>query len=126
MIIRAQQMAVMDRYADRAFEREMVQHVHEFVPARAKRAGQGGVRAFVDSGISKARKRGFSGRGPLRLYLDLMLLFGSDFDSDPQYPWALDVLDGPTMHSEMERAIVLYDRAMEALDQIAGPSRDLL
>ena len=63
------------------------------------------LKTLVNTGVSRARGHGFTLRGPLRLYLDLMFLFGSDFDTDPQYPWAGEVLKEQGM--EMERAAAL-------------------
>jgi hypothetical protein len=57
----------------------------------------------------------------VRLYLEAMLLFGSDFDTDPQYPWATQALAAAGPATQMERARGLY-RAIDAYrTEVAGP-----
>ena len=55
-----------------------------------------------------------------------MILFGCDFDTDPQYPLAAGVLNDTGIGDEMSRARRLHERAIAAVDEIAGPMRDLL
>lgn len=62
----------------------------------------------VRFGITQARNHGFTFRGPVQLYLELMLLFGSYFDTDPQYPWAAAILARQDSGSQMQRAEQLY------------------
>ncbi len=126
MLIRSEQMAVMEQYAEGAFESEMAGHIREFAPARAESIGDECLRTVVRTGLFKARGHGFTCRGPLRLYLDLMCLFGSDFDTDPQCRWATEILSDPELGIEMQRATRLYERAMEFMNEIAGPGGDLL
>ena len=126
MIIRSEQMAEMERHGERAFEREMADHIREFASARAKFLEEECLKTVVQTGLSKARAHGFTCRGPLRLYLDLMCMFGSDFDTDPQHPWAAKVLNNSESGPEMQRATQLWDCALNGMNQIAGPSRDLL
>lgn len=124
MVIRPEQMAQMEQYAERAFQSEMADHLHAFAPARTRSMGGEWLKTLVNTGVSRARGHGFTLRGPLRLYLDLMFLFGSDFDTDPQYPWAGEVLKEQGM--EMERACLLYGASREAMNKIAGPDGALM
>lgn len=126
MLIRSEQMTAMEQYAERAFESEMVAHIREFAPARAKSMGEERLRTVARTGLSKARGHGFTCRGPLRLYLDLMCLFGSDFDTDPQCRWASEILSDTQAGIEMQRAARLYERAMTFMNEIAGSDRELL
>ncbi|MCJ7604147.1 MAG: hypothetical protein MUO63_21940, partial [Desulfobulbaceae bacterium] len=57
----------------------------------------------------------------VRLYLELMLLFGSHFDTDPQYPWATEILVNQDADSQMQRANRLYERVIDYRRKVAGP-----
>ena len=50
------------------------------------------MRKAIHFGTGQTFSHGFNFRGPVRLYLELMVLFGSHFDTDPQYPWAARIL----------------------------------
>jgi hypothetical protein len=123
MVIRADQASVLRQAAAHNFEDRMVDHLQNFAPTLAASAGPSGVRATVRTGIERAREYGFSNVGPVRLYLELMFTFGSDFDSDPQFPWAKKILSqlGPT--DQMTRADRLYEKTTEYLNCVAGPER---
>jgi hypothetical protein len=77
------------------------------------------MKTAVRFGIEKAEEHGLTFRGPIRLYLELMLLFGSHFDTDPQYPWANAILkaDAP----QMERAERLHAQTLDYQEKVSGP-----
>src|SRR5215469_1145632 len=114
-------MEVFRRAARRAFEDEMVTHLTEFSPPLIKTLGEEQLRNAIDFGIVRAASHGLTYRGPVRLYLELMLLFGSYFDDDPQYPWAGEILSSHDAASQMERADRLYQRTIEYRKITAGP-----
>ena len=70
------------------FEKEMVDHLHTFAPPRCELAGLEAVTQLVSLGIDRAHAWGFTKRGPVRLYLEMLMLFGWGFDEDPLFPWA--------------------------------------
>lgn len=51
----------------------------------------------------------------------MIFLFGSDFATDLQYPWAREILTGKYHGTQMERAGKLYRQTLDYLEQIAGP-----
>jgi hypothetical protein len=86
-----------------------------------KAAGEEQMLKAIRLGMSRAEAYGFTLRGPVRLHLELMLLFGSYFDSDPQYPWASEILKNQDMGPQMSRAERLYEKAADYRLQVAGP-----
>jgi hypothetical protein len=83
LVINKSQMGALGQAARRRFEDRMVEHFGEFAPALARAAGEEHLRKAIHLGISRAGSYGLTHQGPVRLYLELMLLFGSDFDTDP-------------------------------------------
>jgi hypothetical protein len=71
-------------------------------------------------GIARAAEHGLNLRGPVRLYLELTLLFGSFFDTDPQYPWAAAILQDRNA-PQMPRAERIYKKTLEYRQAVAGP-----
>lgn len=121
LLIRKEQMKILEIATLRRFEDEMVQHVKNIAPIQFDVTDEEGVRRFVRMGIERAEAYGFTNRGPVRFYIELMLMFGCDFDSDPQYAWAGEILNEEGNDTQMEKADRLYDKTMEFLEKIAGP-----
>jgi hypothetical protein len=48
------------------------------------------------------------------LYVVLMFIMGSGFDSDPQFPWAKNILDDNSIQ-DAEKPALLFGRAIEQL-----------
>ena len=126
MKIRKEQMAALDRATLKAFQDELVRHLRDFDPKHTKVLGEDGVRQVIRLGMERAAKYGLTNRGPIRLYIELMFLFGSDFDTDPWLPWAGACLSDPTIIDQMDRAEVLYEEMTTYLDAVAGPDNAYL
>lgn len=121
LVIRTEQMESFKKAALLSFEDQMVTHLAEFSPPLYKTVGEEQMRKVIQLGMNQAARYGFTYRGPIRLYLELMLLFGSYFDSDPQYPWATEILTNQEAGSQMQRAEWLYEKTMDYRQKVAGP-----
>jgi hypothetical protein len=111
------------RSAARArFELKMTKHLALRSPFHARVLGDAGMRAAVHFGIERAEARGYTLRGPVRLWLELMFLFGGYFDDDPLLPSAaapLVVCKDPDR--QMPLAEQLHTLACDVLTRISGP-----
>lgn len=120
LTIRESQRKTFEERAQQAFEDEMVAHLAEFSPPLFKTLGEAQMRVAVRFGVDRAAAHDFSFRGPVRLYLEMMLLFGSYFETDPQYPWAAEMLKNRDVE-QMERAESLYEKIMDYREKVIGP-----
>lgn len=97
----------------------MVEHCAARSPGLAAEVGRAQLVAMVRAAIARAAGHGFTLRGPVRLYLELGLLFGSDFDE--RCPWAQAWLAPPEagepdpINAQMDRATALHQASLEAL-----------
>lgn len=122
--ISAEQMDAMRAVSLQAFTEEMMWHLPGFSPELAQTLTEPQLRKAVNFGIERALGYGLSNRGPVRLYLESMLLFGSHFENDPQYPWAARALKDTAHPLQMDRAKRLYAEVMAYRQQVAGPDDD--
>ena len=122
MIIRDEQVKTLSEVPSRAFEDEMVSHLARFSPPLFNAIKEPQLRLAIRTGIARAAECGITFRGPIRLYLELMLLFGSHFDTDPQYPWATEILRDPAPGPQMQRADLLYRRTRQYRQTVGGPN----
>jgi hypothetical protein len=120
--IRDEQVKSFEKAALRAFEDEMVRHFRDFASKRSEVVGEAGMRRGIQLGIEQARGYGLTNRGPVRFYLECLLMFGAAFDIDPLLPWAHAILTDSAMPDQMERADRLFERAMAYLDRVFGPN----
>lgn len=121
LIIRNEQLAEFTSEALGRFERQLAEHAQTFAPQHAKVLGETGTLAVVRLAISRGRHYGFTGQGPLQLFLELMFLFGSEFDTDIQYPWAGRILNPSAPGGQMDKADRLHAAAAAYWDAVAGP-----
>jgi len=119
--IRKGQITVFEKNAYTCFEDDMVEHLRSFAGKHCEVIGEKKVRETIQSGIERAKKYDLTNRGPVRFFIEMMFMFGSEFDTDPQYPWAVDILNDDTIPGQMFRAERLYDEMILYLDNVAGP-----
>ncbi len=117
--IRQEQTEEFRQHHLQKFEDEMVEHSKGVSPRLCQVIGDNQVRVAVRAGIARALSHGFSNRGPIRLFIELRYLFGSAFDTDPQYPWAASIIR--TSDHQMLRAERLYEKCLEYQERVAGP-----
>jgi hypothetical protein len=113
------QMKAFEQAAAKTFEDEMVAHSKEFSPRLCEVLGDDQLRVAIRRAIGRAGDYGFNLRGPVRLYIEMMFLYGSAFDSDPQYPWAAQALK--SSEAQMQRAEQLYQDIVEYQEKVSGP-----
>jgi hypothetical protein len=108
------------------FEQTLFEHIKTIAPKHVESIGDDGTRQIVKDGIERARGHGFTKRGPVRFFVEMMFLFGSEFDTDPLLPWADGVLSNTSIQSEMERADILHEAMAEYVERVAGNDKKYL
>lgn len=116
---RAEQMEHLKLVALKRFEDEMVTHAASYSPRLYEIIGIDKMRIAVRQALERAKTYGFTFRGPLRLYVEMILLHGSDFDTDPQYVPVAKMLK--VEKDQMLKAHEIYDHAVHFQQKIAGP-----
>ncbi|HFQ81467.1 MAG TPA: hypothetical protein ENK33_08870 [Desulfobacterales bacterium] len=123
LIIRREQIDIFRQSVRLNFENNMVKHLRDFTPGHSEALGEDGLRKVIRQGIKSAETYGLTDYGPVRFYIELMFILGSDFDTDCQFPWASHILADPEIVDQTERADALFDKAMDYLKEVAGPER---
>jgi hypothetical protein len=124
--IRQDQSEAFRRHHLLKFENEMVEHLQKFSPILSKAAGESAVRQAIQLGVGNAARYGFTNRGPIRFYIELMFLFGSFFDTDRQCEWAATVLNEREPMDQSVKADFLYASFNEYEPLVFGPDRKFL
>jgi len=119
LVIRTEQMKTFEEAAMRRFEDEMVEHSKDLSPRLCEVIGDEQLLVALRSAISRAIAYGFTNRGPIRLFIEMMFLCGSAFDTDPQYPKVGEVLRMPG--DQMQRAEQIHEGYLDYVDKVSGP-----
>ncbi len=89
----------------------MTAHLGRCFPARCREMGPAMVRELIRYGITRAARYGIEAQRDVCKYIDVMIVFGRDFDEDPAHPWAQSILGDPSLRHAMVRVENLYEAA---------------
>ena len=117
--IRQEQTEAFRQHHLQKFEDEMVEHGKDFAPPLCGVIGDEQLRVALRSAMTRAEGYGFTNRGPVRLFIEMMFLCGSAFDTDPQYPAVGTVLRASG--DQMQRAQQIHELCLDNLGKVAGP-----
>lgn len=118
-IKKEQQQAFSNHYLKK-FEDEMVEHVKEYFPNHFISMQEKSTRNTIQYAHIRAKKYDMITQRNVCLYLNNMLVLGSHFDNDPQYPWANEILIDKNINDPSKRADKLSDRMLHVFGQIRG------
>ncbi len=66
----------------------LVAHVRACFPAECEGLGAEALQALVEDGMRRAAAHGLSLDRDVGTYVDLLVVFGPDFEHDARFPWA--------------------------------------
>jgi hypothetical protein len=115
LTIRQAQFAVLSQLEVRKFEDWMLVHLKKFFPKQCAALGDTQLRETVQHGIERAAGHGLTAKRDVCKYIDLMIVFGRDFDADKRLPWAGEILGKRRNPSATIRA--LHEAARQHLRQ---------
>jgi hypothetical protein len=125
VLIRPEQVTVFEAAALRNFEDRMVEYLPQFAPRHFKILTEDDIRRIIRFGREKASSHDLILDRSMRLYVEMMILLGSGFDTDPQMPWAEEILTDESMVGEALRIDRLYHMAWDYADHVRKDYRDL-
>lgn len=111
LTIRREQWDLFAKADVERFEDWVHDHVRKFFPAQYRTAGESRIRELIRNGRERAAAHGFMRKRDVCQYIDLMVVLGRDFDSDPALPWAASILQKP--RDPVAKMQNLYKLAMD-------------
>lgn len=120
--IRSEQMEALEQAAIRNFEQRLLQHLREYFPKHTKLMAEEQLKKVIHYGWERAQTYGLTAENSITLFTDLMFLLGRGFDTDPQLPWAAEILNKEL--SDEERTQTLYEKAIDYLNRVSGEKNE--
>jgi hypothetical protein len=115
--LRREHVRSLDATMLESFEVRAIAHLRRCFPEVVGTASDEQMLELVRYGIERARSHGIDLECDVLRYLDLMCVFGVDFDRDPACPWAARVLEDPQTAGSTLRTNTLMAAANDALDE---------
>lgn len=120
LVINSSQMQALRQASLDAYAATLTDHCRSFSPALTDTLDDAALRAAIRHAIATAQAHGFSQKGPLRFFVDMTILLGSGFDTDPQYPWVARNLAETRDLPQMQRADALHEACTAWLQRVDG------
>ena len=112
LTIRKEQLRVLDSDRRMHFVAKMLQHVQKFFPEQCALLGENQIREWVEHGINRATSYRIASERDVCKYIDVMIVFGKDFDQDARLPWASKILR--VQHTKPpEKTRLLFEAAQQ-------------
>jgi hypothetical protein len=110
LTIRKEQIAVFGPLGKKVFEDRMLTHLKKVFPEQSESLGEPKLRETVQYGTQRAAAYGIVSECDVCKYIDLMILYGRDFDKDLNLRWAQSILENKGLRNPSAK----IDRLLEA------------
>lgn len=119
LTITKEQMIVFREPAIEDYLKRTVVHLNERFPEKCKEMDEPTLHEMVKYGIQRSASYGISTEGDVRRYVELMFTFGSDFDQDPDLPWASAILNNEAIRNPTTKMNRLY-KEVKKQERLSG------
>lgn len=107
LVIRDEQLLRFPSGIDPEFEKMALEFIREQFP-ELRDATEESIRLLIRDGVSLAFDHGIQSVRNVLPFIGMMMLFGLNFDSDPDLPWAAKILENSAL-DETEKIKALYE-----------------
>lgn len=121
LVIREEQMKTLSESTFNYFVDLMVAHLRKFFPELVRDKDDDVLRETVCHGVEHADKYGIVAGHDVCLFTQLRVLFGPDFDENPELPWAGETLSVIPFPNATEKTKSLHEAAVLHLQSNAKP-----
>ncbi len=111
--LRNEQIQLFEDIALEEFITKLLAHLREFFPEPCDSLGEIELRQVCRYGARTGKRYGLESEQDLCKYLNLMFVFGWDFDTNPTFPWAQRILNDPDVSGPTLRINRLYLEAQQ-------------
>jgi hypothetical protein len=106
-----------------AFFNQISSRLRKIFPEKCAYIGEFSVRRLIQRGIEAAGSYGITSERGVAVYICLMFMLGSGFDTDPLFSWAAKILNDESTADQVDKVNQLYAGAMAYLERwCGGPS----
>jgi hypothetical protein len=90
--VRKEQLEVFQKVSRQQFQKAMLKYLRESFAEQTSQTSDADLDTLILTGIDRARRYKVILEDDVQRYLDCMVVYGKDFDSDPKLKWARSAL----------------------------------
>lgn len=113
LTIRKEQLAVFGPVGKKIFEDKVLAHLKKVFPEKYEALGEPKLRETIQYGTQRATSYRITSERDVCKYIDLMILYGRDFDKDPAHTWAQSILQNQAIRNPTAKIERLYKAAQK-------------
>lgn len=113
LTLRKEQVAAFAFVGKKAFEDRVLAHIGRCFPEQFHSIGETKARETIRYGSGRATSYRILSERDVCRYIDLMILYGRDFDKDPALPWAQSILQNQAIRDPSSKIERLYKAAKQ-------------
>lgn len=117
LLIRNEQITVLKQYMVKQFEKRMILYLKEYHSEKCRKLADKKIQKTVRYGINRARRYGITVEKDMSRYINMMFVFGPDFDKDSNLPWVRQILDKKEYKNGSVKMDALYKEGNTYLSQ---------
>lgn len=115
LIIRKEQAEKLSLVSKAVFEDRMTGHINKHFPTHYKALGEENCRELIRYGIDQAATHGFISERDVCKFIDLMICFGVQFDTDATHTWAKEILSDTSWINAKAKMDALFNAGIGRL-----------
>lgn len=119
--VREEQLRLLEADARAGFLERLVRHFRRTWPEKAQALG-GNLRPFLDNGLERAWGYGLTREVDVVRFINLMFVWGPDFDVSPGCRWAWQILHDPTLSGPVKVHQLVHRTSQELRQKEAAAS----
>ena len=93
LVIREEQIEILSQYMLKQFENRMVIHLNKNFPDETQKMSKKELCTLIQTGIKQAEQYEVTLENDVRRYLELMVMYGQHFETNPDMAWASEILN---------------------------------
>jgi hypothetical protein len=117
MIIQPRQQKAFVAPMVENFVKRMIRHLREHFSKQVSGFDDAQLRTEIFVGVDRAAIHGYESERDVCKFIDLMVVFGSDFDTNPDYEWT-ERIDDDSIPPHI-RIDMVYDGGMASLEALS-------
>lgn len=115
-----QQLEMLQPRAFDLYITELIEHCKQTFPKLTQRLPEPELRTALIEALKKTTQNGITDNQPTLYYIDLMILLGADFQTDPQYAWINDWFIETANYSQLAQTGYLHGDCLDYLGEMYG------
>jgi hypothetical protein len=120
MVITEQQIRQIETVDTQIFPAYMLGHLREYFPVSCQYMDEKALISIITAGSEKALHYGFTTRYEVCLFIDIMMMVGTSFDTDLQLPFVRKILKLPIAINPHQKIEQLLDNTYDYLEEVIG------